>query len=230
MLWGMVYPANFFRLVIGGTLYSETWNTSLSVFGLPNQASDGTILASLASVVSGWFASTGTTGPTFNSNVKLTHIKFNRIGPDGTYVDPVSQTHIYPTPVAGGGTATAVAPQLAVVASLRTAFERGRASKGRMYLPPAAGYVNPSGTDGRAATADAVRIATSVATLINSVNAAMVTWNGGSTGGNVAVMSNVGAGAWHSVTEVRAGRVVDTMRSRRSSLEEDYQNSTVAIS
>jgi hypothetical protein len=43
-------------------------------------------------------------------------------------------------------------------------------------------------------------------------------------------MSNVREGAWHYVTSVKAGRVIDSMRSRRSSLPEDYQQSAIAIS
>lgn len=98
-----------------------------------------------------------------------------------------------------------------------------------MYLPPSFGF-NIPGSDGRADAANAIARASSVAVLINAINAAYVTWAGpGDFNGRVAVTSDVGSGAWHWVTHVECGRVIDSMRSRRSSLEEDYQPSSVAI-
>jgi hypothetical protein len=98
-----------------------------------------------------------------------------------------------------------------------------------MYLPLSVGFGSPDISDGRATAANAIRLAGSVSSLINNVNAAMSSWNGGADAGSVGVFSNQGAGAWHSVTHVQVGRVTDTMRSRRSSLGEDYQSSTIAI-
>lgn len=227
----MVYPHNFYRLVIGGTIYTETWNTSLSYSPVDrDRAIDGSILATVASAVSTWFSSATATATKPISTSKLTYIKLNRINPAGHYADPTAMTHIYPSPVAGGGTTTAQpAPQLATVVTLRTAFDRGRASRGRMYLPLCEGFV-PALADGRVTAAEAIRVAGGVSSLINNVNAAFSSWGGGGDTGHVAVMSNVGVGDFHFVTRVQAGRVIDTMRSRRSSLSEDYQNSTIAIS
>lgn len=227
----MVYSVPFFRLVIGGTIYSETWNTSLGVVASPNQPADAAILDLLADAVEAWFISTGTTGAQFLSYNKLTYIKFNRIDANGHYQDQDSQTHEYTTPIPGGtAQATGNPSQLAVVATLRTAFTRGLANRGRMYLPTSTGYPNVDVADGRATAANAIRVASSTSTLINSINAAMSTWQGGGDAGSVGVFSNQGAGAWHSVTHVQAGRITDSMRSRRNSLDEDYQDSTIAIS
>jgi hypothetical protein len=41
------------------------------------------------------------------------------------------------------------------------------------------------------------------------------------------VASNAGAGRFEHVTELAVGRVPDTMRSRRSKLQEDYQSVAV---
>lgn len=227
----MAYPHSFHRLVIFGTHYTETWNTSLSMSGPGLPEVSPSMLAAIAAVVSPWFTSTGGSGAiSFLSTVKLTGIKLNRINEAGRYQDPSSQTHLYPTPLSGGATASTNAPpQLAVVATLLTAFDRGRASKGRMYLPPVSGAQNV-GSDGRMATADALRTAMATTALLNNLRTAYVAQYGpGPDSGGAAVMSNVGAGAWHFVTKVRAGRVVDTMRSRRSSLAEDPQLASTSV-
>jgi len=226
---GMSYAFPFHRLVLAGDLYAEHFSTSLSVAtGAAASPVDDDLLEDLAAVVGTWFASVGSTGPQITNRATLKEFKVNRIGTDGSYMDPVSFTHVYSTPVAGG-TALESAPQLAGVVSLRTAFDRGRASKGQMYLPPSFGY-NIPGTDGLVTTTNAQNRASSVATLINAIHAAYTaTVGGGDFGGRVAVVSDVGSGAWHSVTHVEAGRVIDTMRSRRTSLPEDYQPSAVTI-
>lgn len=224
----MAYPLRFHRLVIGGTFYTETWNTSLSIQTPTDVAVSSALLTTIAAAVSGWWTGVGATGLQVPSTVKLAYIKLNRIDVDGHYADEVSMTHIYPTPVNGGSAAVDYPPQLAAVVSLRTAFDRGLASKGRMYIPSPLGFITP-GADGRASASSAARVASSVAGLINNINAAYTSIGGGDFTGRVAVFSSTREGAWHAVTRTQAGRVVDTMRSRRSSLAEDPQVSTVAI-
>jgi len=98
-----------------------------------------------------------------------------------------------------------------------------------MFLPPTSGYTAP-GSDGRATVANAQNKAGGVATLINSLRAVYVAQYGpGDDTGHVAVVSDRGAGAENWVTYTEAGRVIDTMRSRRTSLVEDRQISTIAI-
>lgn len=224
----MAYPHQFHRLVIAGDLYTERFATSLSIYGSDGGPVNATLLTTIASVVGGWFQGTSTDHPQFISAARLTEIKLNRIGTDGKYVDPESFTHYY-SGGAVGPTPGNCAPQLAAVVSLRTAVDRGRASKGRMYLPPMAGWFAP-GDDGRVAVSSAQRAARSVSLLINSLNAAYAgSGTGGDFNGRVAIESDVGAGAWHFVTHTTAGRVIDTMRSRRSSLDEDVQTSSIAI-
>jgi hypothetical protein len=224
----MTYASHFHRLVLGGTLYAETWNTSLSIIGDLPAVSD-THLASIASVIGTWFVGPGTgTGIGFAGAVKLTEIKLNRIDTDGKYEDPISQTHIYPTPLAGTASGNPVA-QVSTVATLRTAVDRGRANRGRMFLPPTFGWYSPA-TDGRATVSDAQRVANAVAILINNLRTAYVASYGpGANTGHVGVTSNIGLGAERLVTSVQVGRVPDTMRSRRTSLVEDRQSNSTAI-
>jgi hypothetical protein len=179
--------------------------------------------------VATWFAGVGANKVNFSAVTSLTHIKLNLINTAGHYAEPVSNTYTYPSPIFGGGASTPFAPQLAGVVTLETGLARGLAHKGRVYLPGPGGFTVPS-SDGRAGASNAINVASSVASLINQINAAYASIGAGDFNGRVAIMSNVREGAWHYVTSVKAGRVIDSMRSRRSSLPEDYQQSAIAIS
>lgn len=221
----MPYPGQFVRLVMIGSLYNaEQFNMTLSIvpsalgeLGMPPV--DAPTLAAVAANCSAWFSSTTAgSGPSFQSEHKLVSIKLNRLGTDGRYVDAVAREHVYPTPISGGGSVPSgkMPPQVSTVISLRTALERGRGSKGRIYLPAT---VASSGvaTDGRITAANALVNANAVKSLINSLNATYTLI------GKVGVASNAGSGRFEHITRVAGGRVLDTMRSRRSSLVEDHQ-------
>lgn len=224
----MVYPASFHRLVLIGTQYNETFNTTLSIAATSGDMSpvSDALLNAIAPIVSDWWDDTGVNGPEVAMQAKLTSVKLNRINPEGRYADATTKEFIYGTPVAGNGPNVFVPAQLATVVSLRTAVERGKASKGRMFLPCCTGY-NVLDSTGRASSVNAQRLATGVASLIIQLNAAYSAPAGGGTPGRVSVMSNVGSGTKRTVTRVTAGRVPDTMRSRRSSLDEDPQQALI---
>lgn len=217
----MPYPSNFHRLVITGGLYSDTWATSLSLVPFGSPGSMGAplvtpaLLASVAGAVNTFWSTGGGSNVGATGSATLKSIKLNRIGPDGKYVDPVTMEHIYPTPVVGGG-ATGHPPQLAVVVTLRTAVERGLASKGRMYLPSCTGF-HQLQTDGRATTTDAQRVANAAASFaiqLNSIYGALPSTDESRL--RVGVASNTRAGEFRTALSVTVGRVPDTMRSRRS--------------
>ena len=218
----MAYPFPFHRLVIGGTMYDdETWNTSLAIAaGIGPGAVDAGLLSTVAGIVSSWYTTVGGLQP--YAPADLTYIKLNRIDTAGHYVDN-PMTHEYPGPVGGIVQGTPL-PQASIVASLRTPKSRGIASKGRMYLPPLSGMLTLE-PDGRLSVGRAEGIALSVQTLINGINDAYDAW-GGVSGGTmrVSVISKTGSGDWRYVNRVLVGRVVDTMRSRRSSIPEDWQD------
>lgn len=118
--------------------------------------------------------------------------------------------HDFETSIPGVGTSNLPA-QIANVVTLRTAAQRGRASSGRFYYPATGRVVS---SDGRLSAATAAAVAVDATTLLNSLNAALPDWQ-------VAVMSSIGTGTTRPVTHVEVGRVLDTMRSRRRSLEEE---------
>lgn len=218
----MPYPGQFHRLVLIGSLYSDQFNTTLNIvpsalgeLGMPEVSPAN--LTAVAARVATWFASSAT-GPGIGiiGACKLESIKLNRIGADGHYVDPETREHVYPTPISGNLIGTQVFPQLTAVATLRTAIPRGRGSTGRMYIPPS-NAVAAAGADGRMSVGAAAAHAAGVKALIDSLNTEYTLI------GRVGVASNAGSGRFEHVTRVEVGRVGDTMRSRRSSLVEDYQ-------
>ena len=220
----MAYPGQFHRLVMIGTLNTDIFNMSLnmvpSALGeLFMPAVDDASLAGVAADVSTWFTKNlGAGGVGFSHACKLTSIKLNRIGTDGHYVDPIAKEHLYPAPISGP-LAGDFAPQLSLVATLGTRLERGRGSKGRIYPPPSAAIF--IGTDGRVSTANALDHANGIKALITSINTRYTLI------GRVGVASSAGTGLFEHVTRVSTGRVVDTMRSRRNKVVEDYQEVAV---
>jgi hypothetical protein len=211
-----------------GTLYgTEQFNMSLSIVpdpaGSTIPAVDAAKLSAVASLVATWFQATTTgVGPNFSTDAKLTAIKLNRINSEGHYQDNQAREHIYPTPLTGGVTLASGKPpaQIAHVVTLRTAIERGRGSKGRIYLPIKSEMTLVT-ADGRIGAAGALQSAMGVRALALSLNTSFA----GS--GKVGVASNAGAGRFEPVTAFAAGRVLDTMRSRRASLLEDYQEAAL---
>ena len=230
----MAYDVPFHRLVLVGTLYDDMFNTTLSIFprastgtiGLPLPEDIITLVATPVANFWGQF-STGS-GAGIHGNAILKSIKLNRIGVDGKYADPESHEYVYPSPVPGGDAFNAPA-QLATVATLRTAFDRGRASKGRMYLPVCKGYEAP-GADGRATAVQALRVANATAQLVNAINTVYAGAESGDESlGRVAIGSSIGAGRHLEVTGVTVGRATDTMRSRRNKISESPVAATSPI-
>jgi hypothetical protein len=148
-------------------------------------------------------------------------VKAAIIGPDGRYPaagNSISSLMSTPQPGAGPGFGY---PQLTTVVTLNTALLRGKGSVGRMFLPPTS---LPIQADGRLATSVAQLVATASASLITDLNGLLdgdVSVFGGGEGGT-------GPGSQRDVTSVRVGRVVDTQRRRRNQLSEDYTTATVS--
>lgn len=206
----MAYPASFLRLAVIGTLYeveSFTWTLSLGRNFSTDPAPDVVPQGVIDAVTTFHTAAEVSTG----ANARLTTIKLNEIGTDGRYVsDGDTVQHDFETPVPGVGTSNLPA-QIANAVTLRTAAQRGRASSGRFYYPATGRVV---GSDGRLSAATAGAIAADATALLNSLNAALP-------GFQVGVFSSIGTGIWRPVTHVEVGRVLDTMRSRRRSIEEE---------
>lgn len=209
----MAYAQPFLRLVVSGTIANgaEQFSYGLSLindFGTgtpPTEVPQGVIDAvtdfhSLGTVMAG------------TSRVNL--IKLNEIGTDGRYTsNDETVLHELDPPVGPSG-GNNHPPQVALAVSLMTDRARGRAARGRFYIP-----VGPAvALDGRLSTGNRDTILTAAYTFVSAINSAVP-------GYDVGIVSNIGSGAQAAVTKIRVGRALDTLRSRRRSLEEDYAES-----
>lgn len=208
----MAYSQPFLRLAVIGTLYeveSFTWTLSLRQ-NFPSEDYPEVVPQGVIDAVTTFHtASEVSTG----AGARLTTIKLNKIGTDGRYVSQGDTVqHDFEPSIPGVGTSNLPA-QIANVVTLRTAAQRGRASSGRFYYPATGRAVQ---SDGRLSAGAALAIAADATALLNGLNAALPGWK-------VAVMSSIGTGYARDVTHVEVGRVYDTMRSRRRSMEEERQ-------
>lgn len=145
------------------------------------------------------------------SRAKLDAIKVARIGTNGKYeADPFISEF---APVSGAAIGTDHPFQVSCCVSLVTA-RRGPTGKGRIYLPLPILAVGGDGTVGQG-TMDTVGLA--VAAFVKNINNVPGIDRPGT---QVVVASSKGYNS--PVIGVRVGRVLDTIRSRRSQLDEVY--------
>lgn len=208
----MTYAQPHYLLSFGGPLRSsgEQWSMGLRVLGsVLTPAAELTQLEALRTAL----ASAWTAQAISSSAAQLEWCKYNQIGLDGRYVRAVTNRYDWATPVNGGGAATNVYPnQISLAVSLTTAFNRGLANMGRIYFPLPSGAIDPGTGVMNPPAQELMRGHASG--FIDALNAVI-------THGAIGVASKVRTGAQHTVTGVSVGRVLDTMRSRRTSLTED---------
>lgn len=206
----MAYPQNLFRLVMSGTHFgTETFSYGLT-FAKEFTTGDAPSTVPTAIVDAVVAFHTAVNSGISNRSV-LETIKFNEIGTDGRYAsasDTVMEE--FETGYPGAVTAT-VPPQVALAITLRTAKRRGRAHAGRFFIPWGGGSI---GADGRIPASTQTNVAASVTTFLDALNTAAAGI------GRLAVASDVGVGAIEYVTHCEVGGVLDTIRTRRKSLDE----------
>lgn len=215
-------------LTFGGPLFSATeeWSMSLRLAGtMPLEAADPAAEQVLCEAYAEairlqWVKTTSL--PSYQA--ALGWVKFNKVDVNGHYRFQHTNRKDYATAVQAGKTTGTQAPQVSQVITLRTAEKRGLAHSGRMYVPTPAHSV---GADGRISTADQTAQATWAKDLINAINAV-------NAGALVTIMSKGSESKGlppvdHLVNRVEIGRVYDTMRSRRTSLAEEYAGWNLAI-
>ncbi len=150
-----------------------------------------------------------TTG--INSRNVLTEVKLAKIGPLGLYDGDAALREVN---VPGGANAVFHPPQVSLAVSLLTGV-RGPSRRGRIFLPGPAFQLT---ADYLISEPDALGCANSAAQLLRDLNnaAGVDPFNSP----KVTIASTKGFNT--DVTAVRVGRVLDTIRSRRTSLPERY--------
>lgn len=159
-----------------------------------------------------------------HQDAQLFRVKVSAVGTNGLYLTDPVEDEPAPGGVTGADAAVRHPNQVACVISTGTSTNIGRAVRGRYYLPLPADGINP---DGRIDASRASGRATLAAGLFTGLNSLLEAGTGDSS--NISIMSSVGAGTTHGVTRVRVGRVLDTIRSRRNQLDENYSADVVVV-
>lgn len=230
----MAHPHPFYKVVAEGTLYgTEAFNFGFHIVQAPTLAEDRlepvtqALADQIGAIVLTYFSASAPDGLSITSAAKLERVKVNRIGRDGHYMDPDSIEHVI-NPAVAGRSAAAPPPQLALVVSLLgNENPRALAGRGRFYLPPLTGMDSVT-ADGKLGSTAVAPVVPATLNLIRDINAL---FNG--LGVQYAYVGNTSAGSGSRpgrqqvVSEIRVGNVVDTVRSRRRSLQESYTSGTV---
>lgn len=209
----MVYPLAHALITVFGDGWTESEQWQWGVRALPvapfDDADCQAVANTLAAPTQTYFQDAANMD--ISPNMRLLGIKVARIGVDGKYPpDHAPGIYNYVGSINGAGSGTAF-PQCSIAVTLGTNKPRGRAHKGRYYLPP---QTIAPGADGRILAAFADNIANASKTWLDAVNA-VAELEG------VVVMSKLDAGTYEFVRNVQVGRVVDTIRSRRAKLPEE---------
>lgn len=217
----MAFAYKVNRITFSGTCFggTEIWSTG---FYMGNEDSDAQVLDdSIADLLSGHWQTLHTTpGTNIANTYKYDHLKIQHYNANGTQDLSALVDKYLTTPIGGGGGSGASAPQLAVVASLRSGEARGLGSKGRMYLPGV--DVAISDISGKMTTSATDSISLALQTMFNNI-----LQDAGipddlilaSKGRSVAPTSPP---VNRSIQQVAVGDVYDTQRRRRNNLVEVY--------
>lgn len=195
-------------LTVFGTAFNgvETWSFGVrfaTVTGIP-AVSQAQVNACVTPTTTLW----NTGGIFMPSSHSLTGIKLAPIGTDGKY-PPGEIAYIADITPDGGPATTPQHPAQCtqVVTFLAEGQPRGRASRGRIYLPcPNAAVSSSNGTNSLGGA-----LATAVAVWLSALNDVADL-------GQAAIMSSLGAGITAPITQTRGDDIPDTQRRRRRQL------------
>lgn len=201
----------------------ETWSASTSydvvgpdVGAMPDVLPQGTLDAIRGAYATLITKPTGGGVAAFPGHTFLDGVAYYRAKADGNSTTGTWQRSAVTATTQGMGIASTPL-QIATVVTLDALGARG-GRFGRFYLPGLAqGY-----TGGVMDTQIAVQFVTAVRTCLTAVNTALTAAVEGDA--ELVVASGRGNGENRPVRQVRVGVVPDTMRSRRRSLDENYQS------
>lgn len=206
----MPYANGYVRVSISGSAYedNEIWNTGFNIITSPSVNIDMDLLQQIAGIVkSAWnsfFAVSGQ-GVGFYMTHYTDVIKASHIGLDGKVVNNHVWEDFYEPKLRGPASSPFPAPQLALVATLRSEVRKGPAALGRMYLPAPMSTV---GLNGQLSSSNVDTMARRFGGFLREVNGGMFE------GVAIGLTSPVGEGVQSSVTRFRIDNRMDTQRRR----------------
>lgn len=223
----MVYAHRVQRVTISGTMFggNEEWSTGFFLGQEGSDAADASDLTATA-ILNAWRTFFEAAGSNISAAYLTTQVKVAAIDATGhTELDQVY--YAYPaTELNGSVGAITLPPQCALVVTLLSDRPRGKASKGRMYLPGIAAMPN-SGT-GKLSAADTGTIADGMQTFFDTLAGSFDV-------PDQLILAAKGTGPVPGLTAqndfvetIRVGDVIDTQRRRRNGLVETYVSRVLA--
>lgn len=223
----MVYAHRVNRVTLSGTMFggAEEWSTGFFLGEEGSDAADGSDLGATA-ILDAWRTFFEHAGSNISASYLTTQCKIAAIDANGN----TELGHVYyatpATELNGNVSAITLPPQCSLVATLLSDRPRGKASKGRMYLPGLA--LMPSATTGKISSVQCGTIADNLKTFFDALEASFDV-------PNQLILAAKGTGALPAlnaqndvVETIRVGDVVDTQRRRRNGLTESYTSRVLA--
>lgn len=223
----MVYAHRVNRVTISGTMFggTEVWSTGFFLGQESADAEPGTGAMAL-DILAAWRTFYEHTNSKMSSAYITSQVKIAAIGTDG-HTDPGDVNYAYPsTELNGANGAVILPPQCALVVTLMSDRPRGKASKGRMYLPGLAAM--PDLSTGKLLSATVGLIADNLKTFFDTI-AASTNINdelilAAKASGPLGILP-----AQNDYVEtLKVGDVIDTQRRRRNGLTETYTSRVLA--
>lgn len=219
----MPYSTNSVQVTYGGSLFdTETWSIRIKAWST-TPVSDAGLVAGIAGTAADFFTDASSqiavADLCVNAQATLDFVKVAALDVDGHYaLESDADVHsVAPGSGAAGGGST-VPAQLTEVVTFLTAAHRGHASKGRVFIPGA--NLSDLSSDGLTTIAGTEDLRDAFLGWLNNGNGILS--SAFSSNMRWGVLSNVGAGRAHQITDITVGRVIDTQRRRRRSLDESY--------
>ncbi len=223
----MTYNTASFYVTFGGPTFAgkEQWQTGLHFTPMVNpgpatepllDALDDISTDDILQDVTQLISAHGTVH--WGNSVAVSWAKIAVLNTQGKYAgDPKASEQL---PVVGGFSAQAVPPQLAAVVSQWSGSNLGRANHGRNYLPlPLTWYTSFTVNEPRVTAQAAADLRDAWIATVNDIQGEVDT---ASLKTQWSIMSSIDIGRTRPVAHVGCGRVIDTMRSRRESLDEEH--------
>lgn len=204
LVWSGCFAATF------GGPEAERWSCSLSTGAAVVIGDPDVIPESIVTAVKNFHARAGSAISTF---ARLDTVKYNKItaggaGVGGLYADPVTRSSLFARLSGGGGGAVVPPTQVAWKVTLDDGSRNPRA-RGGFYIPMPAAAVD---TNFVATPAAQDALLASVKTFLQEIAT--------QTQQPIVVASSIAGNI--PVSRIRVGAVLDTIRSRRTSLAENY--------
>jgi len=229
------YAFPFARVTISGTVFNgaEEWSTGFQ-FGSETEGIVELQSGGAALIAARWKTFMENGAHQISNAWRVTEVKVALINTNGTTdVDNIDYYN-YPTVVTGGQGGTPWVPQITLAATMTSEYQRGLASKGRMYLPG----VN-SGIDaatGKLGAAFTNTLNTGFKTFLDGVNQDEIGPGYiiiASKGHKTNALDENGHPVYENgrnarVTGCRIGDVYETQRRRRNGLAETYNTKVLA--